>query len=146
MSERDDIIDLVNAVFDTVDAKDWDAVERLFTDTVDVDFTSLGGGEPATMPKAALVDSWRQGLHAGKQSFHFVGHHRITLGGDAASVAVKGYAYNVLADEYGGGMWEVWGDYTIPVRRGENGWLAAGLTFRAWHTRGDEAVRAHTLG
>jgi len=30
MSERTEIIELVDSIFDTVDAKDWDAAERLF--------------------------------------------------------------------------------------------------------------------
>lgn len=140
MSERTEIIELVDAIFDTVDAKDWDAAEKLFEPAVAVDF-----GEPAAMSSAELVDGWRQGLHAKKQSFHLVGHYRVRVDGDTATAAVKGYAYNVLDEDLGGGMWEVWGAYEIPLRRGDAGWRAAGITFRAWHTRGDDSVRTHTL-
>jgi hypothetical protein len=89
------------------------------------------------------VDRWRQGLHAGKKSFHFVGRYRVTADGGTGTVSVKGYACNVLDDEFGGGMWEVWGVYEIPVRRAPEGWRAAGITFSAWHTRGDDSVRTH---
>jgi len=140
MGERTEIIELVDAIFDTVDAKDWDAVEQLFEPKVSVDF-----GEPATMSNVELVAGWRRGLHAKKQSFHLVSHHRVRVDGDAATVAVKGYAYNVLDEDLGGGMWEVWGAYEIPLRRAGGRWRASGMTFRAWHSRGDEAVRAHTL-
>jgi hypothetical protein len=144
MTDRTEIIELVDAIFDTVDAKNWDATQALFESTVTVDFTSLNGGEPATVSGADLVDGWRQGLHAGKKSFHFVGHYRITGDDDdTATVAVKGYAYNVLDAEFGGGMWEVWGAYEFPVRRTPSGWRAAGISFFAWHTRGDDAVRTH---
>jgi hypothetical protein len=145
MSDRAEIVELVDAIFDTVDAKDWEAVGALFEDRVTVDFTSLDGGEPAEISSAQLVDGWRQGLHARKKSFHLVGHHRIDVNGDTAMAAVKGYAYNVLDDELGGGMWEVWGAYRIPLRRAAGGWKAAGLTFSAWHTRGDDAIRTHRL-
>jgi hypothetical protein len=147
MSDRTEIIELVDAIFDTVDAKDWDAAQALFETKVTVDFTSLNGGEPVTIPGAELVDGWRQGLHAKKKSFHLVSHYRITEHADTetASVSVKGYAYNVLAPELGGGMWEVWGAYEIPVRHTPAGWLASGLSFYAWHTRGDDAVRTHLL-
>jgi len=145
VSDNTEIIQLVNAIFDTVDAKDWDAVEALFDGTVRVDFTSLNGGEPATISGTQLVDGWRQGLHARKKSFHLVGHHRVAIDGDSATMAVKGYAYNVLDDGLGGGMWEVWGAYEVPLRRTPAGWKAAGLTFFAWHTRGDDLVRTHLL-
>jgi hypothetical protein len=118
---------------------------------VRVDFTSLNGGEPATITNTALVDGWRQGPHAQKKSFHLAGHYRITMHGDGdiATAAVKGYAYNVLAAELGaelgGGIWEVWGSYHIPLRRTPAGWTATGLTFTAWHSRGEDAVRTHLL-
>jgi hypothetical protein len=143
MSDRIEIIELVDAIFDTVDAKNWDETQALFENKVTVDFTSLNGGEPAAISGAELVDGWRQGLHAGKKSFHLVGHYRITSNDDTATVGVKGYAYNVLDEEFGGGMWEVWGAYEIPVRRTPAGWRATGISFFAWHTRGDDAVRTH---
>jgi SnoaL-like domain len=145
MSERRAIVELVDAIFDTVDAKDWDAAEALFDTEVLADFTSLNGGEPATITNTQLVDGWRQGLHAGKKSYHLVGHYRIAVAGDTGNAHVKGYAYNVLDDDLGGGMWEVWGAYDIPVRRTPAGWKATGLSFFAWHTRGDDAVRTHLL-
>ena len=143
--DRSDIIQLVDAIFDAVDAKDWDAAEELFGSPVLVDFTSLDGGTPATITGAQLVDGWRRGLHPRKKSFHLVGHYRVAVDGDTATARVKGYAYNVLDDELGGGMWEVWGAYEIPLRRGPAGWRADGLSFFAWHTRGDDSVRTHQL-
>lgn len=139
------LIELVDSIFDTVDAKDWDGAEALFADKVDVDFTSLAGGEPAEITNVQLVDGWRVGLHAKKASFHTVSHYRVVVTGDEALVKVKGYAYNVLDASLGGEMWEVWGRYEIPARRTAEGWKATGLTFVALHTRGDDAVRTHVL-
>lgn len=140
MSERTEIIELVDSIFDTVDAKDWDAAEQLFEPTVVADF-----GEPATMSNVELVGGWREGLHARKKSFHLVSHYRVRINGETATAAVKGYAYNVLDEDLGGGMWEVWGAYEIPLRRTGAGWRASGITFHAWHSRGDDSVRTHTL-
>jgi Tetracyclin repressor-like, C-terminal domain/SnoaL-like domain len=100
-----------------VDAKDWDATKGLFDRAVRVDFTSLTGGEPATISGSQLVDGWRQGLHAQKRSFHMVGHYRLVIDGDVATAAVKGYAYNVLDQALGGGMWEVWGAASAGIAR-----------------------------
>lgn len=140
-----EIIEVIDAIFDTVDAKAYDATERLFIEKVSVDFTSLNGGQPAEITRTQLVDGWRQGLHAKKKSFHLVGHYTIRRDGDSATARVKGYAYNVLDEDLGGGMWEVWGSYDIPLRRTPEGWRATGITFRAWHSRGDASVRTHLL-
>jgi hypothetical protein len=145
MSDHTDIIDHVNSIFDTVDAKDWDSTLTLFEPLVEVDFTSLAGGEPAKITGGELVDGWRQGLHPKKKSFHLVSHYRVRVEDDTANVAVKGYAYNVLDEDLGGGMWEVWGAYDIPLRRTGTGWKASGIAFHAWHSRGDAAVQTHLL-
>lgn len=126
MDERTAIIELVDAIFDTVDAKDWDAARALFEDD-------------------DLVGGWQSGLHAQKQSWHLVSHYKVDLSGDSAVARVKGYAWNRLSDELGGAMWEVWGSYEIPVRRDGAGWKATGFVFNAVTTRGDDAVPAHTL-
>ena len=145
MSDYVAIIEAVNAIFDAVDAKDWTAIEELFDDTVRVDFTSLDGGEPAAITGAQLAGAWRQGLHPRKKSFHMAGNHRVTIDGDVATVTVKGYSYNALDAELGGGVWEVWGRYEFSFRRTPSGWKATGITFDAWRSAGDGSVRTHQL-
>lgn len=145
LADRSAIIELVDSIFDTVDAKDWEATERLFTDKVYADFTSLAGGEPAELTNVDLVGSWRAGMHAKKSSFHFVGHYNVTVTGDEALVKVKGYTYNALDASLGGAMWEVWGLYEFTVRHTADGWKAAAMKHIALNMRGDIGVRNHTL-
>lgn len=145
VEDRIAITNLVDSVFDRVDLKDWAAAEALFTDRVQVDFTSLGGGEPAETTNAQLVGGWRAGLHAKKSSFHFISQPRVAVTGDEAAVRVKGYTYNLLDASLGGAMWEVWGRYEFAVRRTADGWKVAGMTFIALHTRGDQTVPTHAL-
>jgi hypothetical protein len=139
------IIELVDSIFDYVDAKEWEAAEALFTEKVRVDFSGLPGGEAAETTSSQLVGGWRAGIHAKKSSYHFVGHHRVKTTGDDATVKVKGYGYNLLDASLGSRMWEVWGHYEFTVRRTSDGWKATGMTFTALHTRGDDTVRTHTL-
>ncbi|WP_432931287.1 nuclear transport factor 2 family protein [Microbispora sp. CA-135349] len=143
--DRAEIVDVVTAVFDTVDAKNWPVCRELFADEVDADFTSLNGGEPARIGAEALVDGWRTGLHARKQSFHTVSNFAVTVDGAEAHVTTKGYSYNLLDAALGGGMFEVWGVYRLRLVRRAEGWKVTAFAFDAWHTRGDEAVRTHRL-
>ena len=68
-----------------IDAKDWDAMGQLFTDTVYHDRTSLTGGEPTTLGVAEFVDGWRQTLQAMDTVHHQITNHVISLDGDEAS-------------------------------------------------------------
>ncbi|GAB3889098.1 nuclear transport factor 2 family protein [Microbispora bryophytorum] len=143
--DRAEIVDVVTAVFDTVDAKNWPVCLELFDDEVDADFSSLNGGGPARITAEALVDGWRIGLHAQKQSFHSVSNFAVTVDGAEAHVTTKGYSYNLLDAALGGGMFEVWGVYRLRLVRQAEGWKVTALAFHAWHSRGDEAVRTHRL-
>ncbi|MEU7690427.1 nuclear transport factor 2 family protein [Microbispora hainanensis] len=93
----------------------------------------------------ALVGGWRTGLHARKQSFHTVSNFAVTVDGAEAHVTTKGYSYNLLDAELGGGMFEVWGVYRLRLVRQAVGWKVTAFAFDAWHTRGDEAARTHRL-
>jgi hypothetical protein len=92
-----ELIRIADAIDAAVDAKDWDLARSLFTDEIEVDFTSLTGGEPATIPADALIAGWRSNLTAEKTSFHLRGNHRITFEGpDAATMLSHGHAWNRL--------------------------------------------------
>ncbi|GII30858.1 nuclear transport factor 2 family protein [Planotetraspora mira] len=143
--DRAEIEDVVTAVFDTTDAKNWPVCQELFDDEVAVDFTGLGGGKPSTVTSAQLVDGWKTGLHARKQSFHTVSNYAINVDGAEAGVTAKGYAYNLLDADLGGGIWEVWGVYRLRLVRQAEGWKVTAMAFEPRRTRGDDAVRTHTL-
>jgi hypothetical protein len=147
MNERTEIIELMDELFHAVDTKDWETVASLFDseEKVVVDITSFKGGEPAILSVDVFVDSWQQLLHPKKKTFHLSGGYRVSTDGDRGTVAAKMYAYNVLDQNIGGGMWEVWGVAEIPVHRAVAGWRATGLSFFAWHGRGEDYVRRHTL-
>ena len=55
MSERTEIIDTITRLFWSTDHHAWDDVEAVFADRVLLDYTSLQGGEPATLAPAEIV-------------------------------------------------------------------------------------------
>ena len=134
-----------------MDAKDWSAARSLFTDEIDVDFTSLVGGAPATIPADALIAGWSSSLTAKKTSFHLRGNHRITFLEDGRAVMLShGYAWNRLeagaAPENGGDpLWEVWGVYEHSFVETEQGWRIDGMKFFATAQRGNAFVRDTTV-
>ncbi|MEM9971573.1 MAG: nuclear transport factor 2 family protein [Pseudomonadota bacterium] len=145
--DRAEMIRVADAIDAAVDAKDWTAARAHFTDEITVDFTSLIGGEPATIPADALIAGWSANLTEEKTSFHLRGNHRISFDGpDAAQMQSHGYAWNrmergALPENGGEALWEVWGTYEHGFVRTEAGWQVDAMSFVATAERGNGFVR-----
>ncbi|MGP1395636.1 MAG: nuclear transport factor 2 family protein [Inquilinaceae bacterium] len=145
--DRAEIIRIVDTLDAAIDAKDWALARSLFTDDIDVDFTSLTGGEPATIPSDALIAGWSGNLTAEKESFHLRGNHRIAFSdADTAMVRSNGYAWNrmdrgALPENGGNPLWEVWGTYEHGFERVGDDWKINAMTFTATAERGSAFVR-----
>lgn len=148
ISDVDALISVANGLDVAVDAKDWVKARSYFADRIDVDFTSLAGGEPATIPSDGLISGWQGNLFAEKKSFHLRGNHVVEVDGDTARMTSHGYAWNKLdaLQQNGGALWEVWGVYEYDFSRIENTWKITSFTFRATHQRGNPAVRTAAKG
>jgi ketosteroid isomerase-like protein len=129
LEDRLAIIELIGRLSLAIDAKDWDAMGRLFTETVYHDRTSLTGGEPYTAPVAQFVEGWSQTLQAMDAVHHQITNHVISLDGDQATCAANMQGTHVLANASGGPIWTVGGRHDYQLTRTPGGWRIAGLTF-----------------
>ena len=142
-----EMIRIADALDAAVDAKDWALARSFFADTISVDFTSLVGGEPATIPADALISGWSGNLTEEKASFHLRGNHRVTFEADgSATMLSHGYAWNrmergALAENGGDALWEVWGTYVHGFVETDAGWQIDAMTFTATAERGNAFVR-----
>ncbi|MEL7261931.1 MAG: nuclear transport factor 2 family protein [Pseudomonadota bacterium] len=142
-----ELVRIADALDAAVDAKDWVQARTFFTDTITVDFTSLVGGAPATIPADGLIAGWSANLTDEKASFHLRGNHRITFEEDgAATLQSHGYAWNrmergALPENGGDPMWEVWGTYEHSFVPTDTGWKIDGMTFVVTAERGNAFVR-----
>lgn len=141
ISDRTEIILVVDEIDNAVDAKDWQRCRGYFTDEIYADFTSLAGGSAGNIPADDLVGAWATNLYADKLSYHMRTNHRVTIDGDRAEVFSKGYALNILRRPTGSDLWEVWGNYTHTLRRTGEGWKCTGMTFVVIYARGNEMAR-----
>jgi hypothetical protein len=146
LTDRAEVIRVVDEIDNTVDAKDWTACRSYFLDEIYVDFTSLAGGSPGSMAADDLVGVWSTNLYTDKPSFHMRTNHRVTIEGDRAEVVSKGYALNILRRHTGSDLWEVWGIYTHTLERTAQGWKCSGMTLAVTHARGNEKVREFVPG
>ena len=142
-----EMVRIADSIDAAVDAKDWTLARSFFTEDIRVDFTSLIGGAPATIPADALIDGWSANLTAEKTSFHLRGNHRVTFEGEGAATMVShGYAWNrmergALPENGGDPLWEVWGTYEHGFALTEDGWRVDAISFVATAERGNAFVR-----
>ena len=123
------ILELIGRLVLVLDARDWDALGQLFTDTVYSDRTSLLGGEPVTVGRAEFVEGWRQTLQNLDAVHHMITCHVITLDGDRATCSANMQGTHVFANNSGGPIWTVGGRHDYELKRTTDGWQISSLTF-----------------
>ena len=123
------ILELTSRLALLVDARDWDALEQLFTDPVYWDRTSLFGGEPETQSPAELVGGLRYSLGGLDVTHHMITCLEISLDGDQATGAANMQGTHVLANPSGDPRWTVGARHDYRFKRTAGGWRIAAVTF-----------------
>jgi len=140
LHDRMEIMELTSKLLLSVDAREWAAAEELFTDRVDVDYTSLNGGQPQTVSPAALIGGWRQTLDHLEATQHLQGNHVIAFDRDEASCATNVQATHVLPNATGGPIWTVGGRYDFRLTRTPSGWRIAAMTLTVKWATGNQRI------
>ena len=125
LNERQQVIDVVNQLFIQTDNRNWVAVQRCFADLVEMDMTSLTGGEPQSMTPTEITDSWEENLKNLDAIHHQTGnfvvdvhgpenahvlcygtawHYRPTDSGQNTRIYVGAYEFDLLKEN---GMWRI---------------------------------------
>ena len=134
------ILELIARLGLLVDARDWNALEGLFTNPVYSDRTSLFGGEPETLSPGELVGGLRQVLGNLDATHHLITNQVISLDGDQATSAANMQGTHVLANASGGPVWIAAGRHDYQLKRTADGWRIAGLTFTVQWASGNEHI------
>jgi hypothetical protein len=145
LEDRLAIIELIGRLVLLLDARDWDALEELFTETVYNDRTSLTGGEPETVGVAEFVGGWRYLMQNLDAVHHLVTCHVINLDGDRATCAANMMGTHVLANPSGGPIWTVGGRHDYQLTRTPDGWRIAGITFTIQWATGNQNIVALSI-
>ena len=110
------ILELTARLALLVDARDWTALEGLFTNPVYSDRTSLFGGEPETSTPAELAGGLPYALGGLDATHHLITCQSISLDGDRATSAANMQGTHVLANASGGPVWIVAGPPRLRVQ------------------------------
>jgi SnoaL-like domain len=122
--DRQEIIDTINRIGLTADLRDWSACQACFSQSVEVDYTSLMGGEPNIIAPDALTKQWQSFFDSTfKTTQHLIGSHSVTHSGNSATCLSQFQAHHVLLNPTEEKTWTLGGFYIHELVRTDDAWL-----------------------
>ena len=121
---------VITRLLHAIDAMDWPTVRECFAGTVATDYTSLWGGEPATVPIDDLIADWTTIVRGFDATQHLTG----------PVITVDGRLHtHVRAHHWRAGeAWTVYGHYIAEVRDGR----ITALTLQTYQVEGNPELPA----
>lgn len=138
--DRLDVIEACTRMAWHADQREWDSLREVFTDQVELDHTSLAGGEPVTLGRDELVQSWADVLGRLTATSHLVTNHLVTVDGDSAVCTAAFQATHLLPNVHGGPLWTLGGHYRYSLVRTGAAWLISGVVMTAAWADGNQHV------
>lgn len=142
VADRLEIMEAVSNLGLLVDQRAWESLQALFTDSVEVDYTSLNGGEPITVSPSELIAGWRQNLDHLDATQHLIANHIVIINKTQATCSANVQGTHVLANHTGGPIWTVGGRYYIGLRRNADRWRISALTLSVQWATGNQHIMA----
>lgn len=139
MTEWDDfmaVCDLKYRYAAGIDTRDWALYRSIFSDTVDIDFSSYSGRPPATM----TADEWVAGVQplftglAATQ--HSMTNPRLEVEGDRATLRMYMQAEHILDHGDPSAWFTIGGFYTDRAVRKNGGWTLTAVKLTVFWRRG----------
>lgn len=130
------ISSIIQSVAALADRGDFETLESLFADEVQVDYTSLFGGEVETYIPESLMTIWASVLPGFDQTYHAISNIRIDVDEDEATATADGIANHYLNEDY----WQVTGQYRYRLMRQTDGWQITQITFELIDEKGDRTL------
>lgn len=143
--ERIDVAEVVYAYATGIDTRDWRLYRSIFTDEVEIDFSSWDGS-PARRMRA---DDWVAGVqplfHGLDATQHAMTNPLVTLEGERATCVMYMQAAHFLANHAGDAEFTIGGYYTDRLVKSATGWKLCGVTLTVLWSRGNKHIMALAL-
>jgi hypothetical protein len=134
---KDAILDTINRLFIGTDSRDWAMVRDALAPRLQVDMTSLAGGQPAEMAGADLAAAWETGLKPIQAVHHQTGNYWVTVLGDQAEAFCYGTATHYRPTRSGRNVRTFVGSYDFRLARLETKWRITSFRFNLKYVDGN---------
>ena len=133
--------DVFTTMLHGVDTLDWATVRACFTDRIDVDYTSLWGGEAATVAVDDVIADWTELATGFDATQHLTGPYAVTSASEqTVTCATTVRAYHHLVEDGDASTWMVSGRYDLRLERETDGWRIAAITLHLAYEDGDRQL------
>jgi hypothetical protein len=134
-ADRADLIELMGRYADIADLREFTKIPRLvYTDSVAIDFESVMGLPPMTVPLAEYVQVLRGAFASFKATHHSITGHVVTINADRATIHAHVRAEHWVPDDLANGgpnRWLVVGFYDNEAVRTPDGWRLTSVKLTA---------------
>jgi hypothetical protein len=130
------VITVVSSIPLAVDLAAYDLAGQAFAPEVVIDYTSLWGGEPATMTPAALMTAWRGIVPGFDATWHELSDISATVTGNTATATALVDGRHWIGDQ----LWRPVGTYHWDLARLDGAWRVTRMEFAITAEIGDRAV------
>jgi hypothetical protein len=142
VEDRLAIIEVCTRMAWHADQREWDRLKTIFVDKVVLDYTSLNGGEPATLTPEQIVGAWSGVLGGFDATQHMVTNHLVTVEGGTAVCTASFQATHRLANPFGSPLWTLGGAYRFDLVRAGDSWKISGVVMTATWADGNKELMA----
>ena len=132
------VVSVVSSIPLAVDLARYDLAEAAFAPRIVIDYTSLWGGQPATMTPAELMTAWRGIVPGFDATFHELSNVTATVTGDRATATAFVDGRHWIGER----LWRPVGDYHWTLERIGGQWRVTSMTFAMTREIGDRDVAA----
>jgi len=146
LSDRAELIELLGRYADIADLKEFTTLPALvYTDPLTLDFESVVGMPPMTVPLGDYVESNRAAFAPWTATHHVISGHVITVDGDDATIHAHVRAEHWLPAELAGdgpNRWLVVGFYDNEAVRTADGWRLSRVKLTATYQENPQLAGA----
>lgn len=128
-TETEQIISVIKSLFGSTDEREWQKVEKCFADNVLLDYTSMAGGQPATLSPGKITEAWKTILPGFDSTKHHISDFDVKQHGDEATATNSGHAVHYLTVNGKQESWIVDGHYTFGLKKINNEWKVSAMKF-----------------
>ncbi|WP_375749096.1 nuclear transport factor 2 family protein [Vibrio sp. HN007] len=127
----------INSYAALADQAAFEHLGRLFAPELVVDYTSLFGGEPATVKREVLMGQWAGFLPGFDTTYHELSNLKVDVNGDKADASVDFTASHWVGAE---GYWKVSGSYDFTLVRAHDNWEITSVKVNGGDEKGSRDV------
>jgi hypothetical protein len=139
LADRAAISDVVHRYATALDTRDWDLYRSIFTDEIEMNYSSTGG-QPERIKADDWVDRWRAQFAGFDATQHLSANHVYDIRGDEATCTSYMRAVHYLTNNEGENHYTIGGYYTNRLVRTPDGWKLCGVTLKVTWTSGNRHV------